>query len=135
MVSIYGPDSSQAYGVLANVSEGGAQFVAGVLFESGSRVLMRIGFNPDEPFVAPGEVVWCRDESDATHKASYIHGVHFRIGDPEQLARLRAILESPDFEQPVLPGQRPVNAQGLDTMMNDLGDELGKLGERIREES
>ena len=28
MVSVYGPDSSQAYGVLGNVSEGGAQFVA-----------------------------------------------------------------------------------------------------------
>ena len=45
MVSVYGPESEQAYGVLSDVSEGGAQFVAGVLFETKSRVLLRIGFN------------------------------------------------------------------------------------------
>ncbi len=73
MVSIYGPDGHQAYGVISNISEGGAQCVAGVLFESGSRVLLRIGFDPEEPFSAQGEVVWCRDDSDAKHK-SFVPG-------------------------------------------------------------
>ena len=135
MVSIYGPDGEQAYGVIANVSEGGAQVVAGVSFESGSRILLRIGFDPTEPFATPADIVWVRNESDEKHKSSYVYGVQFRIKDPEQVARLREILLHPSFEQPVLPGQQATPAVGLDGMMNDLGDELGKLGERIEKES
>jgi hypothetical protein len=136
MVSIYGPDGEQAYGVIANVSEGGAQVVAGVCFESGSRILLRIGFDPTEPFATPADIVWVRDESDEKHKSSYVYGVQFRIKDPEQVARLRDILTHPSFEQPVLPGQRQATpAVGLDGMMHDLGDELGKLGERIEKDS
>lgn len=134
MVSIFGPDGDQAYGVITDVSEGGAQVAAGVAFESGSRILLRIGFDPAEPFATPAEIVWVRDDSDERHKSSYVYGVQFRISDPEQQARLREILISPTFEQPVLPGQSPTRS-GLDKMMNDLGDELGKLGERMREES
>ncbi len=133
MVSIYGPDGQHAYGVISNIAEGGAQCVSGVLFESGSRVLLRIGFDPEEPFSAQGEVVWCRDDSDAKHKSSYIHGVRFHIADEEQKQRLREILERPDFRQPVVPGA-PATATGLDTMMTDLSDELGKLGEKIGDE-
>ena len=135
MVSIFGPDGEQAYGVIANVSEGGAQVVAGVPFESGARVLLRIGFDPSEPFATPAEIVWVRDESDEKHKASWVYGVSFRIKDPEQRERLREILLSPSFEQPVLPGQPTPTAAGLDNMMNDLGDELSDLGERIENES
>lgn len=134
MVSIFAPDGTQAYGVIANVSEGGAQVVAGVLFESGSRVLLRIGFDPNEPFATQADIVWMRDESDAKHKSSYVYGVQFRISDPEQQQRLREILQSPSFEQPVIPGQAPTRSR-LDTMMDDLGEELGKLGERINDKS
>jgi len=135
MVSIFGPDGEQAYGVIANVSEGGAQVVAGVCFESGSNVLLRIGFDPSEPFATPADIVWVRDDSDEKHKSSWIYGVRFRIKDPEQKARLQQILSSPSFEQPVLPGQQAVPASGLDNMMDDLGDELSDLGERIENES
>lgn len=135
MVSIYGPDGDQAYGVIANVSEGGAQVVTGVSFESGSRILLRIGFDPSEPFATPADIVWVRNESDDKHKASYVYGVQFRIKDPEQVARLREILENPSFEQPVLPGQKAIPAVGLDGMMHELCDELGKLGERLEKDS
>lgn len=135
MVSIFGPDGEQAYGVIANVSEGGAQVVTGVCFESGSSVLLRIGFDPSEPFATPADIVWARDESDEKHKSSYVYGVRFRIKDPEQLARLRDILTSPSFQQPVLPGQPASAPAGLDHMMDDLGDELGKLGERIQDDT
>ena len=136
MVSIHGADGEQAYGVIANVSEGGAQVVAGVSFESGSRVLLRIGFDPSEPFAASADIVWARDESDEKHKSSYIYGMQFRIKDPEQIARLRAILEDPNFKQPVFPSQLATPAAGLDSKMNDLGDELGKLDElRIQKDS
>lgn len=134
MVSVYGPTSEQAYGVLSDVSEGGASFVAGVLFETTSRVLLRIGFNPEEPFSTPAEVVWTRDESDARHKANYIHGVRFRIEDPEQRERLQAILMSPDFAQPVVPGA-PREAAGLGDVVRDLSEELADLGDRIQNES
>lgn len=134
MVSVYGPSSEQAYGVLSDISEGGAQFVAGVLFDNRSRVLLRIGFNPEEPFSTPAEVVWTRDESDAKHKANYVHGVRFRIEDPEQRERLRAILTSPEFARPIVPGA-PREAQGLSGVVRDLADELVELGDRIQNES
>jgi len=134
MVSVYGSSSEQAYGVLSDISVGGAQFVAGVLFEAESRVLLRIGFNPDEPFCTPAEIVWTRDESDAKHKANFIHGVRFRIEDPEQRERLSAILMSPDFTPPVVPGA-PRRAPGLSGVVRDLADELVELGDRIQNES
>ncbi len=134
MVSVYGPTSEQAYGVLSDISEGGAQFVAGVLFDAKSRVLLRIGFNPEEPFSTPAEIVWTRDESDAKHKSNYIHGVRFRIEDPEQRERLRAILMSPEFEKPVVPGA-PKKTEGLGNVVRDLADELVELGDRIQNKS
>jgi hypothetical protein len=134
MVSIYGSTSEQAYGVLSDISEGGAQFVAGVLFDPGSRVLLRIGFNPDEPFSTPAEIVWTRDESDAKHKSNFVHGVRFRIEDPEQRERLRAILMSPEFVKPVVPG-KPRVSPGLGDMVSELSEELVELGDRIRNDS
>ena len=134
MVSVYGPSSDQAYGVLSDISEGGAQFVAGVLFETNSRVLLRIGFNPEEPFSTPADVVWTRDESDARNRASFAHGVQFRIEDPEQRDRLRTILRSTEFERPTLPGA-PGESPGLSQVVRDLGEELAGLGDRIRNES
>jgi PilZ domain len=134
MVSVYGPRSEQAYGVLSDISVGGAQFLAGVLFEPGSRVLLRIGFNPDEPFSTPADIIWIHDESDAEHKSNYIHGVRFRIEDPDQRARLEAILMSPDFAAPVVPG-KPRPMAGLDTMVRELSEELSSLGERIDEKT
>jgi hypothetical protein len=134
MVSVYGPSSEQAYGVLSDISEGGAQFVAGVLFDNRSRVLLRIGFNPEEPFSTPAEVVWTRDESDVKHKANFVHGVRFRIEDPEQRERLRAILTSREFARPIVPGA-PREAPGLSGVVRDLADELVELGDRIQNES
>lgn len=126
MVSVYG-EEEQAYGVLSDVSLGGAQFLSGVLFDSGSRVLLRIGFNPDEPFSVPAEVIWCRDESDEQHRQTFVHGVKFRLEDPEQVARLKGVLESPGFVKPVLPGAP--RQRGLDEVMTGLMDELDQLGE------
>jgi len=134
MVSVYGPTSEQAYGILSDVSEGGASFVAGVLFETTSRVLLRIGFNPEEPFSTPAEIVWTRDESDAKHKSNYVHGVRFRIEDPEQRERLRAILMSPEFARPIVPGA-PREVPGFSEVVRDLSDELVELGDRIQNES
>jgi hypothetical protein len=134
MVSVYGPSSEQAYGVLSDISEGGAQFVAGVLFDTNSRVLLRIGFNPEEPFSTSADIVWTRDESDARHRARFAHGVQFRIGDTEQRDRLRAILTSTEFERPVVPGA-PGTGPGLAEVVRDLAEELVELGDRIQNES
>lgn len=134
MVSIYGPKSEQAYGVLSDISIGGAQFVAGVLFEPGHRVLLRIGFDPEEPFSTPAEIMWTRDESDVKHKSNFVHGVRFRIDDPEQRARLEAIVTSPEFVTPVVPG-KPRPSAGLDNIVRDLSEELTELGDRIEKET
>ena len=134
MVSVHGPSSGQAYGVLSDISEGGAQFVAGVLFDTNSRVLLRIGFNPEEPFSTPADIVWTRDESDARHRANFAHGVQFRIEDLEQRERLRTILTSPEFGSPIGPGAHRT-APGLGEVVRDLAEELAGLGDRIRNES
>jgi hypothetical protein len=97
-------------------------------------VLLRIGFNPEEPFSTPAEIVWTRDESDAKHKANYIHGVRFRIEDPEQRERLRAIIMSPEFAPPIVPGA-PRETPGLSGVVRDLADELTELGDRFQNES
>ncbi len=112
MVSIYAPDGSQSYGVITDVSLGGAKIVAGVGFQVGASLLLRIGFDPDAPYCTSSRVVWCRDESDDKHRATFSHGVRFLISDPEQVERLRAILESPDFAQPVLPGEPVAASKG-----------------------
>jgi len=112
----------------------GLVLVAGVLFDTNTRVLLRIGFNPDEPFSTPADIVWTRDESDARHKANFAHGVRFRIEDPEQRDRLRAILTSPQFQRPIVPGA-PRTAPGLGEVVRDLAEELVELGDRIQNES
>lgn len=131
MVSMYRSSGTQAYGVIVDVSCSGAQVITGAQFDSGP-VLLRIGFDPEAPFATPAEIVWVRDDSDEKHKSSWVYGVRFCFTDDEQKARLLAIIDRPDFEQPVIPGQSPQRS-GLDQMMNDLGEELGALGEHMRD--
>jgi hypothetical protein len=96
-VSVFGPSNVRAQGALLDVSAGGAQFVTGVPFERESRVLLRIGFDPDDPFSTPADVIWTRVENDASGRANFVHGVRFRIEDPDQRDRLRAVLARHEF--------------------------------------
>jgi hypothetical protein len=134
MVSVYGPDSGQTYGLLSDISEAGAQFVAGVLFDTKSRILLRIGFNPEEPFSTPAEVVRTSDGGAAKHEPNYSHEVRFRFEDPEQRQRLRTLLESPEFARLRKPGASR-QAAGLSNAIRDLADEVADLGDRTRNES
>ena len=131
MVSIF-LGAEQAYGLIANISGTGACVVSGIHFPPGSRVLLRIGFQTEgDPFGTEADVVWTRDESEADHNPTFVHGVKFSILSAEQRSQLASVLTRPGFQSPVIPGQAADDTGGLDAMMVDLNDDLDKLGRKI----
>lgn len=104
MVSIY-VGIEQAYGLIANISEAGACVVSGIAFKPGSKVLLRIGFQPeDEPFTTEAKVIWSRGDSESKHNPTFYHGVEFDLASEEQRSGLKSVLTRPDFQNPVIPG-------------------------------
>jgi hypothetical protein len=133
MVSIYA-GLEQAYGLLSNISGEGACVVAGVHFEPNSTILLRISFDPEgEPFTTEARVIWSRDESESEKKATFVHGLKFSLISEEQRGELQAILSKPDFNKPVVPGNSSMR-QGLGDVMEDLSQDLDKLGGKLGEE-
>lgn len=131
MVSIF-LGAEQAYGLIANISEYGACVVSGVHFPPGSRVLLRIGFQPErDPFATEADVIWSRDESEASHNPTFVHGVKLCMLSAEQRSQLTSALSRPDFHAPVIPGKSAADTGGLDAMMVDLNDDLDELGRKI----
>lgn len=94
-VSIFGAADEPASGSIANLSMGGAQVLTRASLALGERVLLRIAFEEDTPFSIPGNVVWHRDDVSPSGEEAY--GVRFRIADPDQRARLEAVLASSKF--------------------------------------
>lgn len=135
MVSIFS-GLEQAYGLLANVSEVGACFVSGVRFEPGSSILVRIEFEAKgKPFSSQAKVVWSRDESKPNKPASFVYGVKFAKVTEEQMAELKAVLNHPKFQKPVVPGKSEQESGELDKMMVDLSEDLEELGSKVRGEN
>jgi hypothetical protein len=129
MVSIY-VGTEQAYGLLANISEAGACVVSGVDFESGRKVLLRIGFEDGrEPFSSEAKVIWSRDESESEKKATFVLGLRFYLISDEQQLLLKEVLARPGFK-PVVPGKASMS-DGLDAMMMDLGEDLDELASKV----
>ncbi len=131
MVSIFGP-GQKAWGLIANVSLAGACIVSGVEFRPGTEVLLRIGFDPDDPFTSQAKIVWTRDESESNKKPTFVHGVKFLLVEEDQRRELKDILSRPGFVTPRIPGAPSVEGGGLDGMLVDLNDDLDELGARIR---
>ena len=97
-VSIHEGQHGQAFGLITNVSEGGASFAAGVAYLAGSKILLRICFDRHaEPFVTEARVAWSRKEEGKTGKG-FVHGVRFSILEEEQARLLRATLQRPEFQ-------------------------------------
>ncbi len=98
-VSIF-QKGAQTFGSIADVSEEGARVVAGVRFQPGAQVLLRICFDPQgDPFTTAAEVMWSREDSESEEKAMYLHGVKLHITEEEQRSQLRSILSRPDFQK------------------------------------
>jgi len=134
MVSVF-LGAEQAYGLIANISKFGACVVSGVHFPPGNRVLLRIGFEPEgDPFATEADVVWTRDESEASQNPTFVHGVKFCLLSAEQVSQLAAVLSRPHFRSPVIPGKATADAGGLDAMMVELNDDLDELGRKIGRE-
>jgi hypothetical protein len=133
MVSIYS-GAKQAYWLLANISPAGACVVSGVHFEPGTKVLLRIGLDRDAPFSTESKVVWSRDESQADRKRTFYHGLQFAMMSHEQRSELQAILSGPSYRAPAIPGQ-PSAENGLDAMLVDLNEELGRLASKLSQDN
>jgi hypothetical protein len=107
MASIYA-GTEQAYGLIANISQAGACLASGIAFKAGSKVLLRIGFDPEgEPFTTEARVVWSREGTENKQNPTYYHGVEFNLSTDEQGKELHLILSRPDFEAPIIPGIEP----------------------------
>lgn len=107
MASIYA-GVEQAYGLIANISESGACVASGIAFKTGSKVLLRIGFEPEkEPFTTEAKIVWSREGTESKQNPTFYHGVEFNLSTEEQRKELHLILSRPNFEAPVIPGMDP----------------------------
>jgi len=96
-VSIHDGQHGQTFGLITNLSEGGASFASGVTYPSGAKILLRIRFDSDaEPFVTEGTVAWSREEEGK--KKGFVHGVKFSILEEEQVKQLRTTLQRPEFQ-------------------------------------
>jgi hypothetical protein len=128
LVSVYDRELGQAYGEVSNVSNLGACISADRLFEPDSTVLLRISFHhqPDA-FVTQAEIVWSRNVSPPHDEYPHAHGVRFRFNEKGQPALLQEILESADFKL-ACQSDSEKEASSLDDLVNDLTDDLDKLG-------
>lgn len=96
-VSIHDGEHGQTFGLITNLSEGGASFGSGVAYPAGAKILLRIRFDADaEPFVTEATVAWSREEQG--NKKGFVHGVKFSILEEEQLEQLRLTLQRPEFQ-------------------------------------
>jgi hypothetical protein len=129
LVSVYDREMGQAYGEVSNVANAGACISADRHFEPDTTVLLRISFHhqPDA-FVTQAEIVWSRHEPNDEYP--HAHGVRFRFSEKGQAALLKEILESTDFKLACPSDNEDEKQAGsLDDLVNDLTDDLDKLGQ------
>lgn len=89
-VAIQDGDAPFAYGVVANISEGGACIWTDVSLEPGHDVRLRLSFpRGSQPVDARGVVVWCEPGSD---QPSRRYGVQWQDRSAARLSRLRTII-------------------------------------------
>jgi Tfp pilus assembly protein PilZ len=104
-VSIANDRNEQAPGAIVNISEGGASFSTAVPFRVGSNVLLRISFDPDNPFVTEARIAWSReaDGSNADPSFRFLHGVKFANMEEDQRGELQTALRRPEFKAVFIP--------------------------------
>jgi uncharacterized protein (TIGR02266 family) len=79
-----------AYGVVANISEGGACIWTDVSLEPGHDVDLRLSFpRGSQPLDARGVVVWCEPRGD---ESSRRYGLQWRDRSPARMARLKTVI-------------------------------------------
>ena len=79
-----------AYGVIANISEGGACIWTDVSLEPGHDVSLRLSFpRGSQPLDAQGIVVWCEPRGD---ERSRRYGLQWRDRSAARLARLKTVI-------------------------------------------
>src|SRR3989304_5143266 len=98
--SIHDGQHGQAFGLISNVSEGGARFAAAVAYPAGSNVLLKIGFDPEMPFATEAQIAWGREAEGSAGDGSprFLHGAKFAVLEDEKRTELQKILKRPEFK-------------------------------------
>jgi hypothetical protein len=106
VVSIADAQGKETPGAIINISEGGASFASNAYYGLGSNVLMRIGFDPEAPFVTEARIVWSRegDDSAPSMNASFLYGTKFALLEEQQRRMLEETLKRPEFKVIFHPG-------------------------------
>jgi uncharacterized protein (TIGR02266 family) len=80
----------KAYGVVANISEGGACIWTDVSLEPGHDVRLRLSFpKGSQPLDARGVVVWCEPKGEENSRR---YGLQWRDRSAARMARLKAVI-------------------------------------------
>jgi hypothetical protein len=100
VVSIADAPNRETPGAIINISEGGASFASNTYYALGSNVLLRIGFDPDKPFVTEARIVWSRegDDSAPNMNSSFLYGAKFALLEGQQRRMLQETLKRPEFK-------------------------------------
>jgi hypothetical protein len=135
-VAIHDRENPFAYGVVTNISHSGACVVTATPLPTGTTVFLRISFyqQPDM-FETKARVVWSREDSRKEKEPEnpegfLFHGVQFAETPTKQRSRLLQLLDSTEFQLVYSP-----RSCDFDTFMNELSDDLNKLGSKFGQET
>ena len=130
-VAVFRSGQKLAYGVLSNVSVGGACVVTDSTLPPGTEVNLKVSFFQNPELVELGaRVVWCRRESSSEKgfEGLQLHGVKFTPMSAVLKAKLHALLSSIDFVDVYQP-----KATEFEALQNSLTSEFNQLAIRMME--
>jgi Tfp pilus assembly protein PilZ len=92
-VAIEGQDGPEAYGVVANISDGGVCVWTDGAFRIGDTLVLHLGFAREpQPLQAAGRIVW--SERDPNEKGTRRYGLQWAHTSGPQHARLSSVISS-----------------------------------------
>ena len=90
-VAIEGQDGPDAYGVVANISDGGVCVWTDGAYQIGETLVLRLSFAREpEPLQAAGRIVW--SERNPDEKGARRYGLQWAHTSGPQHARLRSVI-------------------------------------------
>ena len=127
-VAVEDGEASRAYGVVTNISETGACVVTDSVVGQGRIVFLRMSFyRHADLFETEARVVWSGQEKGRSSLRAVLQGVQFTQLSDRELAKLRALLDSPDF----VHGESSRVTPEFEDLVSALRKDLGRLGTKL----
>jgi len=129
-VAVYELNQPVAYGVVSNVSEGGACMVTDQHFAFGKSVDLKISFyRRTELFEAAAQIVWVKALAAPAGEAR-CHGLRFNALSDMDRHFLREVLHSSDFRIV----SDPLTGHEFEELLDDLRTDLDRLGKKLADQ-